>query len=144
MSLKIDDIQKMAEKDLKLNVSELHIDAIKTPDIYNKYLKIFFAERKLLRALVVDYNRIKKEQYEYYMGKAAPEVYKAKPWGHKVRAGQVDKYLDADPDLQSAQAKMDLQKDKIEYLERLLKVIADRTWSISHAIAAIKLQNGIN
>lgn len=144
MSLKIDDIQKMAEVDFKLHVDELHIDSIKTPDIYNKYLKIFFAEKKILKALVVDYNRIKKEQWEYYMGKAAPDVYKKKPFGHKVRSANVDKYLDADPELQSALAKKDIQSDKIEYIERLLKVIADRTWSISHAIAAIKLQNGIN
>jgi hypothetical protein len=144
MSLKLDDIQKMVEVDFKLHPDELHVDAIKSPNLHTKYLKIFYAEKKLLKALVVEYNRIKKEQWEYYTGKADPEVYKLKPFGHKVRSANIDKYLDADPELQAAKAKMDLQADKIEYVEKLLKVIYDRTWSIKHAIDVIKMQNGIN
>jgi len=142
MNSKIEDIEKQAEADFKLHLDELHIDSIKTPDIYNKYLKLYFFEKKLLKALKLDYKKILREQWEYYSGKAEDEVYKKKPLGHKIRPANVDKYLDSDPALQSSKAKMELQEDKLEYIEKLLKVISDRTWNIKHAIDYIKFKNG--
>ena len=42
---------------------------------------------------------LRREKWEYYTGKARPEVYVEKPFDFKVLKSDIDKYLDSDEEL---------------------------------------------
>ena len=39
--MNLEEIQALADKDLKLDDTELDIESLKTPELHNKYLKLF-------------------------------------------------------------------------------------------------------
>ena len=67
-----------------------------------------------------------KFKWEYYCGKAAPEVYQENPFDLKVLKSDVYIYLNADAELQQADQKVEYLKQVCNYLERVLKEINNR------------------
>jgi hypothetical protein len=81
-------------------------------------------------------------KWEYYTGKANPEVYKEQPFDLKVLKADVGIYLDSDGDLQQLSQRMAYTKQIIEYLERILKEINNRNWNIRNTIEWKKFLHG--
>ena len=68
----LEQLQELAEKDLKINDTELDLESLKTPQIHNKYLKHLTKFKLLLTRAQDDFTRIKETSGEYYTGKADP------------------------------------------------------------------------
>jgi hypothetical protein len=51
--------------------------------------------------------------------------------------------MDSDKDLSDLQSKIEYQQEKVDYLESILKGIAQRHWVIRNAIEWRKFTNGI-
>ena len=77
---------------------------------------------------------LKKEKWQYYTGKADPEIYIDKPFDHKVLRQDVDKYMDSDPELIKQISKVEYYQVMISYLDSILKNINNRTYQIKNAI----------
>ena len=84
----------------------------------------------------------KKEKWQYYTGKADPEIYIDKPFDYKVLRQDVDKYMDADPDLIKISSKFDYYQVMISFLDSILKTINNRTYQIKNAIEWQKFIRG--
>ena len=68
--------------------------------------------------------------YEYFSGKAAPDVYVQNPFPKKIRdKDTMQKYLDADEKLSNVSLKIDYYDTMLVYLESILKVIQNRNVS---------------
>ena len=138
----LEELQELADKDLKLNEVELDIESLKTPQLHNKYLKHLNNFKLLLSKAQTDYYTLKKDKWEYYTGKADPKVYAEKPFNLKILKFDVDRYLDSDPDLVKAKQKMDYLQTTTTYLDSLIKQIANRTFTIKNAIDWRKFTSG--
>ena len=84
----------------------------------------------------------KKEKWQYYTGKADPEIYIDKPFDYKVLRQDVDKYMDADPDLIKISSKIEYFQVMINYLDSILKTINNRTYQIKNAVEWQKFIRG--
>ena len=84
----------------------------------------------------------KKEKWQYYTGKADPEIYIDKPFDYKVLRQDVDKYMDADPDLIKISSKIEYYQVMISFLDCILKTINNRTYQIKNAIEWQKFIRG--
>ena len=84
----------------------------------------------------------KKEKWQYYTGKADPEIYIDKPFDYKVLRQDVDKYMDADPDLIKISSKIEYFHVMINYLDSILKTINNRTYQIKNAVEWQKFIRG--
>ena len=84
----------------------------------------------------------KKEKWQYYTGKADPEIYIDKPFDYKVLRQDVDKYMDADPDLIKISSKIEYYQVMISFLDSILKTINNRTYQIKNAIEWQKFIRG--
>ena len=80
----LEQLQELADKDLKINDTELDLESLKTPQLHNKYLKHLTKFKLLLTRAQDDFTRIKKDKWEYYTGKADPAVYQLKPFNLKI------------------------------------------------------------
>ena len=138
----LEELQIQAEKDLKINDTELDLESLKTPQLHNTYLKHLTKYKLLLSRSQTEYNVEKRNKWEYYTGKADPSVYQAKPFDIKVLKADVHIYMDSDPELQKADQKVAYLDQIIKYLEQVLRGVNNRTFLIKNAIEWKKFTSG--
>ena len=86
---------------------------------------------------------IRHDRYEYFSGKADPDVYIDNPFPKKIRdKDTMQKYLDADEKLSEASMKIEYYDVMINYLDSILKQISNRTYQIKNSIEWHKFQAG--
>ena len=140
--MNIDELYSEVERDIKIDDTELDLESIRTPQLHNKYLKIFSKHSLQYKKLQDDYKVLYRVKWEYYTGKASPEVYAEKPFELKVLKADIGIYMEADKDLQQLGQRMAYAKQIVEYLERILKEINNRNWNIRNTIEWKKFLHG--
>ena len=143
MILDLEEIQKMWEKDAHIDMDNLHDESIKVPALHAKYFEIYNTVVLLKKKAEQTRKNVRHERYEYFTGKADPEVYQENPFPKKVRdKDTLQKYLDADDKLSQISLKVEYYDTILNYLDSILKVIQNRTYQIKNAIDFLKFQAG--
>ena len=101
-------IQKMWEEDSKIDPDNLHTESLNIPVLHAKYFDLYNnifllnEESSTTKKKLLGY-----ERYEYYSGKADPEIYIKNPFPKKDLETKytMQKYLDADEKLSSTSLK---------------------------------------
>jgi hypothetical protein len=133
----------MWKKDSHINMDNLHDESIKVPALHAKYFEIYNTVILLKKKAEQTRKNVRHERYEYFTGKADPEVYVESPFPKKVRdKDTLQKYLDADDKLSQISLKVEYYDVTLNYLESILKVIQNRTYQIKNAIDFLKFQAG--
>ena len=89
------------------------------------------------------YNRVRLERYNYYTGKAEPEVYAEEPFPYKVREKDaIQRHLEADEKLTTLDLKIRYYDATLKFLEEIIKNVSNRTFQIKNAIEWHKFQSG--
>lgn len=143
MILDLDEIQKMWEKDAHIDMDNLHQESINVPILHAKYFEIYNTVILLKKKAEQTRKNIRHERYEYFTGKADPDVYVENPFPKKIRdKDTLQKYLDADEKLSQVSLKVEYYDTILNYLESILKVIQNRTYQIKNAIEFLRFQAG--
>ena len=143
MILDLEQIQQMWEKDAHIDMDNLHAESINVPLLHAKYFEIYNNVILLKKKAEQQRKNIRHERYEYFTGKADPEVYVEDPFPKKIRdKDTLQKYLDADEKLSQISLKVEYYETILNYLESILKVIQNRTYQIKNAIEFLKFQAG--
>ena len=125
----------MWEKDSQIDADNLHTESLKVPALHAKYHEMFNNFHLLRKKAEQQRKNIRHERYEYYSGKADPEVYIDNPFGKKIRdKDTMTKYLDADEKLKDINLKIDYYETLLNYIESIQKQISNRTYQIKNAI----------
>tara|TARA_B100001109_G_scaffold142782_1_gene116191 strand:- start:114 stop:542 length:429 start_codon:yes stop_codon:yes gene_type:complete len=140
--MNLDEIQLSWEEDSKIDEDNLHSESTKIPSLHAKYYRILNNILLMKKLEENKFKQIKKEKWQYYTGKADPEVYIDKPFDHKVLRQDVDKYMDSDEDLIKVLNKIDYFQVMLNYLDSILKTINNRTFQIKNSIEWQKFIRG--
>ena len=133
--MNLETLQSMWEKDSQIDPDNLHTESLKVPSLHAKYHDMFNNFLLLRKKAEQQRKNIRHERYEYYAGKADPEVYQKDPFGKKIRdKDTMTKYLDADEKLRAINLKIDYYETLLNYIESILKQISNRTYQIKNAI----------
>jgi predicted nucleic acid-binding Zn-ribbon protein len=133
--MNLDDIQSMWEKDSQIDKDNLHDESLKIPALHAKYHELFNNILLLRKRAEQQRKNIRHERYEFFSGKADPEVYVETPFPKKIRdKDTMQKYLDADENMKNINLKIDYYETQMNYLESILKQINNRTYQIKNAI----------
>jgi hypothetical protein len=138
----LEQLQEQVDKDLKINDTELDLESLKTPQLHNQYMKHLTKYKLMLSRAETEYNIMKKEKWEYYTGKADASVYAEKPFDLKILRTDIDKYLDSDIDLQKQKQKVDYLNTTVDFLDRTIRQIGNRGFTIKNAIDWRKFTSG--
>ena len=138
----LEKLQEQADKDLKINDTELDLESLKTPQLHNQYMKHLTKYKLMLSRAETEYSVLKKDKWEYYTGKADASVYAQKPFDLKILRTDIDKYLEADEDLQKAKQKVDYLSTTVDFLDRTIRLISNRGFTIKNAIDWRKFTSG--
>ena len=144
MTFDLDTIQEMWQKDAKIDPDNLHTESLNIPVLHAKYFDLYNNIFLLRKKAEQQRKNIRHERYEYYSGKADPDVYIDNPFPKKVRdKDAMQKYLDADEKLSTVSMKIEYYDVMLNYLESILKQISNRTYQIKNAIDFMKFQAGL-
>ena len=121
--MRFDELQLMVDDDLKIDDTELDLESIRTPQLHNKYLKFYTQFSLQLKKVRDEKKSLYRDKWEYYGGKAQPEVYAEKPFDLKVLKADLSIYIEADDEMQDLGKKIEFVKVIVNYLERVLKEI---------------------
>ena len=125
----------MWEKDSQIDKDNLHDESLKIPALHAKYHDMFNNILLLRKKAEQQRKNIRHERYEYFSGKADPEVYIENPFPKKIRdKDTMTKYMDADEKLSASTLKIDYYETMLSYLESILKHINNTTYQIKNAI----------
>mgnify|MGYP005654149819 CR=1 FL=1 len=138
----LEKLQEEASKDLKIDDTDLDMESVRTPIIHNKYLKYLSKFSLLLKRAEDDYDVLAKDKWEYYTGKAPAEVCAEKPFDLKILRTDIDKYLESDTELQRSKQKVDYLETTVDFLDRTIRQIANRGFTIKNAIDWRKFTSG--
>jgi len=138
----LEKLQEQADKDLKINDTELDLESLKTPQLHNQYMKHLTKYKLMLSRAETEYSVLKREKWEYYTGKADASVYAQKPFDLKILRTDIDKYLDSDEDLQKQKQKVDYLSTTVDFLDRTIRQIGNRGFTIKNAIDWRKFTSG--
>lgn len=143
--MKLDEIQLMWERDAQIDRTELGEESLRIPQLHSKYFKVFSQERLTLRKLEADYKRLFKDKYEWYNGSIAEETlqqYEWQPNPLKILRTDIPMHIEADMDIQSLQMKIEMQKEKVDFVENIIKSLTTRGYQIKGAIEWEKFKMG--
>ena len=144
MSLDLDVIQKMWEQDSKIDPDNLHTESLNIPILHSKYFEIHNTILLLKKKAEQQKKNIRHQKYEYFTGKADPDVYMENPFPKKVRDKEtLQGYLDSDEKLSQSSLKVDYYETMLIYVDSILKMISNRTYQIKNAIEFMRFTAGL-
>jgi hypothetical protein len=144
MTFDLDTIQKMWEEDCKIDPDNLHTESLNIASLHAKYFDIYNNIILLKKKAEQQRKNIRHDRYEYYTGKADPDVYVENPFPKKIRDKEtLQKYLDADEKLSQVCLKIDYYDTMLNYIESILKMIQNRTFQIKNAIEFVRFTAGL-
>ena len=138
----LSELQDQVDRDLKIDDTELDMESIRTPQLHNKYLKLYTKYSLQLKRAQDDYKTLYRWKWEYYTGKATPDVYLEHPFDLKVLKADVSRYLDSDKEIQELGQKEAYIQAVVTYLEKILREINNRNWTIRNTIEWKKFIHG--
>jgi len=143
--MNLDQIQEMWERDSQIDPDNLHDESLKIPQLHSKYYTVYNTITLLREKAKETYNRVRLERYNYYTGKADPEVYAEEPFPYKVRDKEaLQRHIDADDKLNKVDLKIRYYDVQLKFLEEIIKNISNRTFQIKNAIEWHRFQAGFN
>ena len=113
-------------------------DSMETPRLHAKYLQLYNEFKLMLSDAQTKYNKLYKEKWLYYNGKAPSQVYAEKPFDLKVLKGDLDMFIDSDDDVCRVKQKIDYLETCINSIDRILKEIHNRGFAIKNTIEIVK------
>lgn len=144
--MKLDEIQSMWEEDSNIDRTELGEESLRIPTLHAKYFKLFSQERLTLRKMEAEFKTFFRDKYEYYSGTLAEEVLQEHGWDPnplRILRSDVSLYMDGDRELSTANLKIEIQREKVEFLEAIIKSLTNRGFQIKAAIDWEKFKMGV-
>ena len=138
----LDELQQKAEKDLKLDDTELDLESLKTPQLHSQYLKTYSTYALMLKKAEGEHSKLFLKKWLFFSGKADPKEYKDNDFDLKVLKPDLDKFIEADDEIIKSRQKIEYLKQICNYCEQTLKQINNRTFLIKNAIEWKKFTMG--
>lgn len=142
----LDQIMEEWRIDAPVDSTELGGASLKIPELHSKYLKIYFDERRKLKAYEFQSKDLSLKKYEYYNGKMSQEELDElnwEPFMKRLMKNEIDMYLDSDKDIIQNNIRIVNQKEKLAFLEEVIKNLNQRNFQIKNAIEWKKFTNGV-
>jgi hypothetical protein len=144
--MNLNEIKKLVQDDVLIDNTNLDHEASIIPQQHNKYLSILSDEKLILARYEADLNILRKNKWLYYSGKLSEEElaqYGWQPFELVVLRNDLERFLESDLDLIDLALKVALQKEKVAYIESVVKLISNKIWSIRASIDWIKFTQGL-
>ena len=139
------DIKIQAELDVIIDTNHLDDESSRIPQLHNKYLCILMDEKIIYETLDSKLKILKRDKWLYYAGKMSKEELTKRAWEPfdlSILKQDLDRFIESDIDVITLGNKIFGQKEKVSYLESVVKIIANKIWNIRSTIDWIRFTQG--
>jgi len=142
--MKLEELEALWEQDGKIDRTELDAESLKIPTLHGKYYKLYLREKVQLKAEEQSYKQFYKLKHEYYTGKLSQSELNELGWEpfQFVLKNDLSVYMEADKEVAERLLKLSVQKEKVQFLEDIIKTLNTRGFLIKNAIEFIKFTSG--
>jgi hypothetical protein len=136
-------IQEMWKEDAKIDPDDLHNESLRIPELHAKYYEIYSNLLLLKKKCEEDKKQIRHRKYEYYTGKAEPDVYIENPLDKKVRDKEhLVSCLNSDEEVSKINIKSEIYDVSLTFLQDIIKMLHSRTYQIKNSLDYQKFLSG--
>jgi len=143
--MKLEEIQALYAEDVEIEPTDLATESLKIPKLQLKYHRLYSQENMMLRKLEAEMKILKLEKYEFFVDGPSPDS-KAKGWEFpakgRIMKSDSNMYIEADKDVIQLNLKIFLQREKVDFLDAIMKQLNNRGYNIKTALDFIKYTNG--
>ena len=143
--MNLEEIQNEWEKDSKIDRTELGQESIKIPALHSKYYQMYSRERLQQARLVETLKLLRKDKWDYYSGNLDKGELEEKGWypfQMKVLKSDIPMYIDSDQEIVESNLKVAYSKEKVDFLEAIIRTLNLRSYQINNAINWEKFKVG--
>ena len=143
--MNLEEIQSEWEKDSKIDRTELGEESIKIPALHSKYYQMYSRERLQQARLVETLKLLRKDKWDYYSGNLDKDELEEKGWypfQMKVLKSDIPMYIDSDQEIVESNLKVAYSKEKVDFLEAIIRTLNLRSYQINNAINWEKFKVG--
>ena len=142
--MKLEELQNEAREDLAItNHERLDQESFKNQKIKSKWLDHKTKYEQLLMMRKAEHQKMYREKWEYYGGKADAKIYVTKPFDLKVLKSDLSIYIESDEEIIQLEHKVAYLETVVKYIDGVLKSINSRGWDIKNAIDWKKFEAGM-
>ena len=137
----LESIQKMWEKDSKIDEVMLDESSIRIPQLHHKYITLHNEFSLLSKKASQELKRLQHKKWLYYSGKEVPED--AEPFPYKVIKSDVVHWVQIDDDVMKVEMKLEYYDVVLHTLSDILKQVHQLSYNIKNAITWRMFVNGV-
>ena len=140
--MNIENLKAEVKKDLTIDKTDLASESVRIPQIHNKYLNFLMNDRLTPSKLETDLIKLRHRKWLYYTGKMSHEELDElgwEPFDLTVLKTDIDRFINADDEVITLQHKVALIREKVSYLDGVMKAINNLNWNIRSAIDWFKM-----
>ena len=129
----MENLFKLWSEDSNIDKTKISDEALNIPKLHNKYLQLLSTSKLKLRFSEEEFKKLYLLKFEYYRGTIADEDLKEQGWDPnpiKILKSDVNLYIEADKDIITAKLKIALQKERVDFLDSVLRTINNRNFVI--------------
>jgi hypothetical protein len=141
----INEIKIQAELDVSIDANHLEDESIRIPQLHNKYLCILMDEKIILEKQESKLKILKRDKWLYYSGKMTEEELKKRNWevfDLVILKQDLDRFIESDNEIIALSNAVFAQKEKVNYIESVVKIMSNKIWNIRSTIEWIKFTQG--
>ena len=102
-------------------------------------------EKLSLKRMETELDDVRKKKWLYFSGKMSQDELDENGWEQfdlHILKNDVDKMIEADDQVIKLKLKVEYQRERVNYLENVIKIINNRQWNIRSIIDWLKFTNG--
>lgn len=146
--MNLESILKEWQTDCRIDPTSIDESSRATPELHAKYLSMLSNAKLRLKKLEFQQKNLMKQKWLWYNGKLSQEEVEELGWdpdpfnGLKILKGEMEHYVEADPELQDSEAKIEYIKSVIDTLKEIIENLKWRHQTIKNIIEYKKFEAG--
>jgi hypothetical protein len=134
--------------DSQIEFNKLDVSSVETPKLHAKYLELLSTYKLRLKDAEFKQKELMKNKWLWYNGKLDQDEIEKLGWepdpfdGLRILKGEMQHYVEADPELVASEAKIAYLNTMIETLKEILESIKWRHQTIRNALEWKKFEAG--
>jgi hypothetical protein len=132
MIMKLEEIEEAWEKDGVFG-PDMTDETRRTPKLHNKYYGIYVREYLKLEKMMIELGHLKRLKREHYSGTLDDDIMRErgwKPYPLRILKQDLPEIINDDDEVKTEQLRVAYQKQKVNFLESIIKEIKQRGYSI--------------
>jgi len=126
--------QEIENEDTQLNEENFQSKLMTIPNLHSKWLKFCYGEINVMLKMEYSLKKLYRQKYKYYLTEYEVEI----------KPNHINFFIESDKEYSKYLYKTNVQKKKVEYLEKVVKKINSLSFDIQNIVKWQMFKMGVN